>query len=91
MIKFCNSLEELSNRIMTEYYFKDPKDGWVEKFRFGMTLIESVKEFHLKDIEKIELANLYSFDFYKIDQVKLFQLLNKAFKKAIIIQEELDI
>lgn len=91
MIRICNSLEELSKRIMSEYYFKDPSDGWVEKFRFGMTLAESVKELHLKDIEKITLSNLYLCDFYKIDQVKLFQLLNKAFKKTMIVQEELDI
>ena len=91
MIKFCSSIEELTDRVIIEYYLKNPQDGWKEKLLSDMTLTESVKEFHLKDIEKIELANLYSCDFYKIDQVKLFQLLNKAFKKTIIIQEELDI
>lgn len=91
MIKIYNSVEDLRDHILSEYYYKDPKGRWEEKFQSGMKLVESVECLPLEEEEKRELAREYSAVFYRVDQIRLFKLLEKAFGKHIIVQEELDV
>jgi len=91
-MKYYDSVDTLSEFIMSEYYFKNPKDNWLFKLS-NMTLAGSVKFLkNLNSSEKEELKSLFIIEFYKLNQKRLFELLDRAFRKVPIIkQEELEI
>lgn len=90
-MKYYNSVDMLSEYIMSEYYLKNPKDNWRFRLR-NIALAGSVKSFkNLNNSEKEELKSLFTISFYKINQKRLFELLDRAFGKSRIVQEELDI
>ncbi len=91
-MKYYNSVDMLSEYIMSEYYLKNPKDNW--RLLLGnITLAESVKRLkNLNNSEKEELKSLFTISFYEINQKRLFELLDRAFGKVSIFkQEELEI
>lgn len=90
-MKYYNSVHVLYEYITSEYYLKNPKDNWRFMLR-NITLAESVKSLkNLNNSEKEELKSLFTISFYNINQKRLFELLDRAFGKSRIVQEELDI
>lgn len=91
-MKYYDSVDTLSEFIFSEYYFKNPKDNWIFKLS-NITLAESVKSLkNLNSSEKEELKSLFRIEFYKINQKRLFELLDRAFGKVPIIKQvELEI
>lgn len=90
-MKYYNSVHMLYEHITSEYYLKNPKDNWRFMLR-NISLAESVKSLkNLNNSEKEELKSLFTISFYNINQKRLFELLDRAFGKSRIVQEELDI